>query len=377
MSNAPATPVAAPGFAPRRVLSVDALRGFDMFWIMGLAGTLDAAAMAWPGILPHAFIEHLDHVEWHGFRGFDLVFPLFLFLAGVSTAFSVVSRREQGEPLGKLHRSLAGRALALVALGLVYNGVLGNGFEGLRCASVLARIGLAWYGAAVLAMHLKRGGLIAALAAVLLGYWALLAWVAAPGFAAGDFSPEGSLPSWVDRQFLPGVLYGTVFDPEGLLGIVPSIGTALLGVLTGLALRDGRATDAKALGLAGAGIAALALGWIWGLVFPINKALWTSSFVLWAGGWSFLLLAVFYWIVDVRGWSGWTYPLRVVGANSIAVYVGGAILPFYECVTRWFGWLLACVGRTEVKAFVLQLAVFVMGWLFAWFLYRQRWFLRV
>ncbi|WP_404421468.1 acyltransferase family protein [Nibricoccus sp. IMCC34717] len=377
MSTTPATPVAAPGSAPRRVLSVDALRGFDMFWIMGLAGTLEAASRAWPGCLPHGFIEQLDHVEWHGFRGFDLVFPLFLFLAGLSTAFSVVRRREQGEPLGRLHRSLAGRALALVALGLVYNGVLANGFTDLRCASVLARIGLAWYGAAVLALHLRRGGLCAALAGLLLGYWALLAWVPAPGFSAGDFSPEGSLPSWFDRQFLPGVLYGKVFDPEGILGIIPSIGTALLGVLTGLYLREGQATGAKAWVLAGAGVAALTLGWTWGLVFPVNKALWTSSFVLVAGGWSFLLLAAFYWLVDVRGWVGWTYPFRVVGANSIAVYVGGAVLPFYESVNRWFGWWLGGIQRAEARAFVLHLLVFALVWVFAWFLYRQRWFLRV
>jgi predicted acyltransferase len=286
----------------RRLRSLDALRGFDMLWIVGgatlVAALAEATGWGWLG-----WIEgQCEHVEWHGFRFWDLIFPLFLFLAGVSMPFSFAKRRGQGASDGTLARHALRRGLTLVFLGVVYNGLLAFDFATLRYASVLGRIGLGWMFAALIALRCGVRGQVAWIAGLLLGYWAALTLVPVPGQGAPSLEPGRTLADWLDRTLLPGRLHREVRDPEGILSTVPAVATALSGALAGAWLRRADvAGDRRAAGLALAGLGALALGGLWQLAFPLNKNLWTSSFVAWTSGWSLLALAAFYWVIDVRG----------------------------------------------------------------------------
>ncbi|MFM2383133.1 MAG: hypothetical protein RL515_1120, partial [Verrucomicrobiota bacterium] len=291
-----------------RLLSLDALRGFDLFWIVGGHGILLAlfklTEWGWLG----AIDSQLKHVEWHGFLPYDLIFPLFLFMAGVSTPYSLTRRLTEGAR-GEVIRKVVQRGLILVLLGIIYNnGLQWKGLENMRLGSVLGRIGLAGMFAQLIFVfnYETPKRLWAWLAGILLGYWALLSFGHAPGFASGDLTMEGNFASYVDRLLLPGKLHKGIHDPEGLLAVLPAIGNALLGILAGLWLRRSAeevSGDRKAVGLALAGLALLVVGGLWSFVFPLNKNLWTSSFVLWTSGWGSLLLALFYWVIDVRGWA--------------------------------------------------------------------------
>ncbi len=239
------------------------------------------------------------------------------------------------------------------------------------------------YGVAAL-ISLRTGPRTQALiaAALLVGYWALLAWVPAPGRAAGDLSKAGNLAGWIDRALLPGRInpeyYGEdgvgLGDNEGYLSTIPAVATTLLGLLAGHWLRTPRGPAAKTLGLAAAGAACLALGWAWALVFPIIKILWTSSYVLWAGGWSLLLLALFYGVIDGLGWRRWVYFFVVIGSNAILIYVAQHFIDFGYTADQVFGGLIRPCGEFGPTAKALgELAV---KWLLLWWLYRNRLFLR-
>ena len=367
------TPSSSPeaGHAPQpRLASLDALRGFDMFWITGggalvaaLASATDHPALRW--------LEHqTHHVEWHGFRLWDLIFPLFLFIAGVSMPFSLGAKLERGTPRSALLWSSTRRGLTLVALGVLYNGLLTFDFENLRYASVLGRIGLAWMLAAYLFLFATPRGLVLWTGALLLGYWAAMSWIPVPGFGAGNLEPGKTLADYVDRVLVPGRLHRGDRDPEGLFSTIPAIATALLGALAGLSLRGGRAETRRALRLAIAGLACLAIGWAWGLVFPLNKNLWTSSFVLWTAGLSLLLLSAFYQVIDVWGVRRWAFFFVVIGTNAITIYMLGAFVDFDA---------LAALVFVERKLHPAMFAVLAIGirWALLFALYQKRIFLRV
>lgn len=365
-----------------RLLSLDALRGFDLFWIVGGHGIVIGLHLAtgweWVG----AFNGLLKHVEWHGFLPYDLIFPLFLFLAGVSTPYSLTRRLTEGAR-GEVIRKVIQRGLILVLLGIIYNnGLQWKGLENMRLGSVLGRIGLAGMFAQLIFVfnYETPKRLWAWLAGVLLGYWALLSFGHAPGFAPGDLTMEGNFTSYVDRLLLPGKLHKGIHDPEGLLAVLPAIGNALLGILAGLWLRrsaDEVSGDRKAAGLVVAGVALLAVGAMWDVSFPINKNLWTSSFVLWTCGWASLLLAFFYWTIDVRGWArGFGAFFAVIGMNSILIYMSGKFISFDFTGQALFGGL-ARAFPPAVASVVLVTGIFAVKWLFFWFLKRQRIFLRV
>jgi predicted acyltransferase len=361
-----------------RLLSIDALRGFDMFWIIGgdqlfrrLAALGDSNRTGWIG-------EQLRHVEWEGFHFYDLIFPLFLFLVGVVLPYSLGKLRERGEPPARIYGRVLRRTVLLFALGLLCNDILRFDWPALRVAGVLQRIALCYGLGAVIFLTTGVRARLAAVVAILLGYWALLALVSAPGTHAGDFSKEGNVAGYVDRHYLPGKIYKAYYgngDNEGLLSTIPAVATTLLGVLAGDWLRSRRPPGRKALGLATAGLACLTAGTVWADVFPVIKNLWTSSFVLVAGGWSLLLLALFYAVIDVFRWRAWAFPLVVIGANAITIYVAQRIVGF-ERIADFFvggaarhaglyGPILAAAGTLAVK------------WLFLFYLYRKRIFLRV
>ena len=365
-----------------RLLSLDALRGFDLFWIVGGHGILVAlfklTEWGWLG----AIDAQLKHVDWNGFQAYDLIFPLFLFMAGVSTPYSLTRRLAEGAR-SEVIRKVIQRGLILVLLGIIYNnGLQWKGLENMRLGSVLGRIGLAGMFAQLIFVfnYETPKRLWAWLAGILLGYWAMLSFGHAPGFAAGDLTMEGNFASYVDRLLLPGKLHKGIHDPEGLLAVLPAIGNALLGILAGLWLRrsvEEVSGDRKAAGLALAGIVLLAVGGLWSFVFPLNKNLWTSSFVLWTCGWSSLLLASFYWLIDVRGWlKAFGAFFAVIGMNSVLIYMSGKFLNFDFTGQALFGGL-ARAFPPAVASVILVTGIFAVKWLLFWFLKRQKIFLKV
>lgn len=360
----------------RRLESLDALRGFDMLWIVGLDGLVGAlrGITGWPWL--GTLANQLEHVDWEGFHFEDLIFPLFVFITGVAIVFSLDKARARHGTWGALRRVFR-RSVLLFALGLFYYGGLSHRWPEIRVLGVLQRIALCYLGASLLYSILDLRGLVLACAALLLGYWALLALVAVPGIGAGHYAESANLTNYVDRMWLPGQRYDGDHDPEGLLSTLPAVATCLLGVLAGTLLKHGRSSPARKAGiLAVAGLAGLGLGMGWGHRFPVIKKIWTSSYVLVAGGWSALLLAAFYWVVDVLGFRLWARPFAWVGANAITVYLATNLLSFDDVARRLGGGDLAA----RLSPFgELWLALLALGLVLALarFLHRRGIFLRV
>jgi predicted acyltransferase len=360
----------------QRLLSLDALRGFDMMWIMGgkeiiqaSANLTDWAALTW-------MAGQLEHPEWHGFAFYDLIFPLFLFMAGVSIPYSFENRIAAGDTKQDLYVHVFVRGALLVFLGLIYNGLLKFDWSTMRYPSVLGRIGLAYSFAALIALNTGVKARLGWFAALLLAYWAALRWVPVPVFGAGDLSPGHTLTDFIDRTLLPGRLYRGDRDPVGLLGTVPAISTALAGILAGDFLkRSIRGGYAKTARLAVAGVLCLVLALLWNEYFPINKNLWSSSFVLCCAGWSLLLLASFYLVIDVWRIRRWTFVFVVIGSNSILIYMAQQFIDFGYTTRFFFGGALSSTGRLEPLLWAICL--FFVKWLMLLLFYRKKIFLKV
>ncbi len=369
-----ANTTAEAGSSPR-LLSIDALRGFDMFWIVG-GDSLAIAVLErfkTPGM--SALKDQFEHVAWEGFRFYDLIFPLFLFLVGCVLPFSLEKYRH--DP-GSVYWRIARRVLVLFVLGVICNGLFKLDWSNLRIAGVLQRIAVCYGVAAILLLHLRPRGLAIAFAAILLIYWAILAWIPVPGGTAGDLSPEGNLAGYLDRTFLPGKIMPEYYgfgDNEGLLSTIPAIATVLLGCLIGQWLRSARLPWTKSGGLLIAGSVCLAIGYGWSFEFPIIKNLWTSSFVLVAGGWSILLLCLFYTLIDVLQFRRWAFMWVVIGVNAITIYVVPRIVDFTK-ISEFF---LEGVAKfaADWGEVILIAGVLTAQWLFLYYLYRRRLFLRV
>ena len=366
-----------------RLLSLYTLRGFDMLFIMGFAPLVVALNECFPTAVGDVVAGHMSHVEWNGFTQHDMIFPLFLFIAGVSFPFSLAKQRSKGATPREIGLRVLRRGITLVALGMVYNGIFDLNFPEVRVASVLGRIGVAWMFGTFIYMYLKKAVQYGLIVVILIGYWLLLAFVSAPDAAgASPLSPEGNLVGYVDRHLLPGKLAYGNFDPEGLLSTFPAIVTALLGIYAGDMVRSVRLGDGtkKTLSLAGIGILLVIVGVAWNTVFPINKMLWSSSFTCFVGGLSFLLFALFYYIVDVRGWRSWTLFFRVIGLNSITIYLAQQIVGFSHMNRFLFGGLAQWVGLyagDAAGAVVLRTGYVACCWAFLYFLYRKNIFLKV
>ncbi|HTU49131.1 MAG TPA: heparan-alpha-glucosaminide N-acetyltransferase domain-containing protein [Acidobacteriaceae bacterium] len=319
------TAVAAPG-APRiptnRLVSVDVLRGITIAFMILVNN----------GFSNYAF-PALEHAEWNGWTPTDLVFPTFLFLVGVTIVFSFESRLSRGASRSSLLLHTFRRAAILFALGLVVNGFPYFHLETLRIYGVLQRIAICFLIASILYLLDRRPtSKIVVIVVALFGYWILLRWVPVPGFGMPGrdiplFDPTRNLGAYIDRHIFPGRLYRGVRDPEGLLSDIPAVATTLLGMLTAMWLRCKRSPSIKAWGMLAAGILGIILGQVWNLWFPINKNLWTSSYVLFAAGIALVALSICYWAVDIKNWkTGWTYIWLVFGMNAITVYVFSELL---------------------------------------------------
>lgn len=369
---ASATPV------KKRLYSLDALRGFDMFWIMGAEEIFHSLAKltGWPvfQVLSDQFV----HPAWNGFHFYDLIFPLFLFMAGVATPYSVGRELEKGSNRKQVLLRVIRRGMLLVLLGIFYNnGLHLKPFAEIRFASVLGRIGLAYMLANIIYIYAKQRTQVAWFAGLLIGYWLVLKFASAPGFPPGDLSMEGNFASYFDRLFLPGKLYLTIHDPEGLFSAIPAISTGLLGIFAGSYIKNSPASGAaKASRMALAGIVFLLLAQLWNLDFPINKNLWTSSFVLLVGGYSLLLLAIFYYVIDVLGYIKWSFFFRVIGMNSIFIYISKKFIDYSYTTKSLFQWLSDLVGD-PYNVVVLAACLVLVKWMVLYFLYRKKVFLSV
>ena len=364
----------------QRLRSLDALRGFDMFFIMGGGPLFIALATLFPTPFFQSIAEQMGHVAWDGCHVEDMIFPLFLFIAGISFPFSLAKQRGMGMTDKAIYKKIIRRGLTLVLLGFIYNGLLNFDFEHQRYASVLGRIGLAWMFAALIFVNTRTLTRVWIVLGILVGYWLLLAFVPAPdGGGAGVFTMEGCVVGYVDRMFLPGQLYKTIHDPEGLLATVPAIATALLGMFSGELIKlrkEGLTENRKVLYLLAGGCALLVAGLIWNLFFPINKNLWTSSFVCFVGGISMLLFALFYYIIDVRNNAGWTLFFTVIGMNSITIYLAQRFIDFDYTANALFGGLAGWLPESA-QPLAGAMGYIVVCWVFLYFLYRQRIFLKV
>jgi len=367
-----------------RLMSLDALRGFDMFWILGgeaLFGGL-LILTGWAGW--QWGDEQMHHSQWHGFRFYDLIFPLFIFLSGVALGLS--PKRLDKLPLSErlpVYRHGIKRLFLLLLLGILYNHGWGTGAptdpEKIRYASVLGRIAFTWFFAALLVWHTSLRTQIIVALGILLGYGAIQLWLPFPGGHAGMFSPTQSINAYVDSMLLPGVSYqGRTPDPEGLLSTIPAIVNALAGVFVGhfIVKSHPKGEWAKVGLLAAAGGIFLALGWLLDLVIPVNKELWTSSFVLVTSGWSMILLAVFYALVDVLKWQKVAFFFVVIGTNAIIIYLASSLVDWKYIAQSVFGGLVAALPESA-QALAAVVSLLAVQWLVLYWMYRRNIFVRI
>ena len=424
----------SPGTNPgsQRLMSVDALRGFDMFWIIGA----DALVQALHGMAqssPTKFLAYeLDHADWEGFHFYDLIFPLFVFIAGVSLVFSLSKTIAQAGRAAAVKR-LIRRSVLLFVAGIFFYGGFSHSWPGIRMTGVLNRIALVYLFAGLCFCFFKPRTLVAICVALLVGYWGLMAlvpirdiqmtkdslarlaeqrgdaqsaalfraegnpsmvkdsptWAAAERMfyattdrVSGKYEPGLNVSDHCDFQYLPGRKWDHFYDPEGCLSTIPAVVTGLLGVFAGLLLQNRSVRDHRKITLLVCfGLAAVVLGWLWNFQFPVIKKIWTSSYVLVAGGYSALLLAAFYWIVDVLRFQRWCQPFVWMGMNSITIYLADNIIGgFGRIASRLAGgsvrvWCDAHIARGSGELMV-SVAGLLLAFLLVRFLYRRKVFLR-
>jgi predicted acyltransferase len=361
-----------------RLKSLDALRGFDMFWIMGAEEVfiLLGALTGWPVL--EWWAGQMTHVEWHGFQAYDMIFPLFLFIAGVSFPFSVSKRLAVKGGKQALYRHIFKRGLILVLLGLIYNNGIIFNIEAMRFPSVLGRIGLAWMFAALIFMKTKNWkSRMVWFWGLLIFYWLLFLIFKAPDFGDPDrYSMQGNISSYIDRTLLPGRLCCYEFgDNEGILPTIAAVSTGLLGMLVGELLKNTYKPMKKVLYMAIGGVILIIIGQIWNLVFPINKNLWSSSFVCYVGGISIILMTIFYLIIDVWKYQKWAFFFVVIGMNPITIYLANRIIGFGRATDFLFGGIAELLPEAW-SPLIIAIGYVIVGWLFLYLLYKKKIFLQ-
>jgi predicted acyltransferase len=358
----------------QRITSIDALRGFAMLWIMGGGDVFKSLSKVWRTPATEMLSQQMEHAGWEGFHFLDLIFPLFLFLVGVLLPFSIGRRKEQGADPKALYAHIVKRTLVLILLGLVDYGLLRFDWDQMRWSTVLGRIGICYFFAALMVVHTSWRTQAIVGTAILLLFWAALLFVPVPGYGSGVWTPEGCLTTYLDQLLIPGKLGLGLYDRQGVLSTFTAFSTTLLGVLTGHWLRTRHSPRRKIAGLLAAGLAGLILGHIWGRLFFMSRNIWTSSFVIYAGGWSLLSLALFYWIVDVKGYRKWAFFLIVIGMNSITIWVGQRCIDFSYTAGYLFDGMLRYAGA--VAPVLAAFSVLMLKWLFLYFLHRHRIYLK-
>ncbi|MFB3813321.1 MAG: acyltransferase family protein [Terriglobales bacterium] len=295
--------------AATRLISLDAFRGLTIAGMVLVNNPGTWSAVYWP----------LRHADWHGWTPTDLVFPWFLFIVGVSMSFSFAKRLQQGDQM-RLFRHVLYRSVIIWAIGFFLVIYPYFRFQTVRIPGVLARIAVCYLFGSIIYLWTGRRGRVMALAALLIGYWALMRFVPVPGYGAASWTPDGNLAAYIDRALLGGHLWKPTWDPEGLLSTLPAIGTVLFGTLCGDWLRSDHSMRKKVVGMLVAGAIGLAVGRALHPFFPINKNLWTSTYAIFTAGFGSVGLAICCWLIDVKGWRTWAKPLLVFGTNPILAY---------------------------------------------------------
>ena len=375
----------------QRLLSLDVARGITIAFMIMVNN--NGGSGSW---------HFMNHAAWNGLTPTDLVFPTFLFVVGVSIVFAFEARLARGTTRAELARHTVMRAVVLILFGIVVNGFPLFALGHLRFYGVLQRIAVCYLVVGLFYLwDSGAGSKVAVLVAALIGYWVLLRWVAVPdaGLPMRDIpflDKDLNLVAWLDRHLMPGHLYEdwtthNLRDPEGLLSDLPAIATTLLGVLAGLWLRTRRTMNSKALGMLAGCVACLALGYLWSLWFPLNKKLWTSSYVLVAAGWSIALLTACYWAVELKGWrKGWTWPWLVFGSNAIVAYMISELLPGILGLISFtsdgrrvsldsylFRHIFAPIPDPGWAAFAWSLSFTLVCFILVWVLYRKKIFVKI
>jgi len=374
-------PAAAPlggGATPERLMSLDALRGFDMFWIIGgyeiVRGLGKGLHNEW---LDRYIMPQIEHTPWAGFTAWDLIMPLFLFVVGVALPFSFARRLERGESKGRIYRHVLYRVVILWVLGMIAQGhLLEYELPKLHFYSnTLQTIAAGYLISAILVLNLRLRWQFVVTAALLLLYWGLLMLVPVPGQGADHLGQQDNLAIYIDRLILGPYQDGTNPPYTWILSSMAFGAMVMIGVFAGQLLRSNLGKPRKAMILLGAGVACVAVGWGWGQIFPIIKHLFTSSMVLFAGGWSLLLLGLFYLVIDVLRLRRWSFFFVVIGMNAIAVYMATHVFDFRALgdifvrgLSRWTG---------NWHDFVRALAGFAILWLILFYMYRKRTFIKV
>jgi predicted acyltransferase len=357
-----------------RLISIDALRGLTMFFIIGGERIFTSLFQIWPNQITEALSKNMEHAGWEGFYFYDQIFPLFLFLVGLLIPLVILRSKEKGKSNKEIFFHIGKRTVVLILLGLANYGLLRFDWPAMRWSSVLGRIGICYFFASLLVLHTSRRTQVIVIAAILVGYWAAVKFIPVPGYGPGVLTPEGCLTTWLDQKIIPGTLGLGIYDRQGILSTFTALASTLIGVLAGYWLISERSENQKTLGFIVAGLILLAAGWIWGQFFFISRNVWTSSFVLFTSGWSFLALALFYWIIEVNGFKRWTFFLVVIGMNSVTIWVGQRFIDFkfttdaiFLGVSKYFGIL---------QPLFLAVCLVSIKWLFLWFLYKNKIFLK-
>ncbi|NEO51825.1 MAG: DUF1624 domain-containing protein [Okeania sp. SIO3B5] len=344
-----------------------------------------------PGSWNHVY-PPLLHAKWHGCTPTDLVFPFFLFIAGIAMTFSLSKYTEKKQVTPQIYRRILQRCFILFLLGLLLNGFPNYDLANIRIMGVLQRISLAYLLAAIAILNISRKQLYWLSAALLIGYWIAMQLIPVPSYGPGDLSPEGNLGAYIDRLILTQqhLWAGKPYDPEGLFSTLPAVVTVLIGYFIGEWLKHQPTKSRTSLNLVIFGLSCLVVGYIWGLFFPINKALWTSSYVIFTCGWALLLLAVCYEAMEVRGWQKWGHPFEVMGLNAILIFVASGFLArlmiynkisMVESSPSIKTWIYEQFFQSWAGSFNGSLIFAIVNVLFWWvisdLMYRRSWFLKV
>jgi predicted acyltransferase len=367
-----------------RLKSLDALRGFDMFWIIGGEGLFAAlfTLTGWAGW--NIASEQMQHSQWHGFTLYDLIFPLFIFLSGVALGLS--PKRLDRQPLSvalPLYQHACKRLILLIALGILYNHGWGTGIptdlDKIRYSSVLARIGFAWFFAAILVWHTGFKTQVIVSVSIICLYTLAQWYLPVPGGQAGLFTLDASINTYVDELLRPGIAYQYLpLDPEGVLSTVPAIINAMVGVFAGqFIIRTHPRGDWEKTGiLVACGVMLLVLAWLLEPIIPVNKALWTTSFVLVTSGWSLLFLSLFYVIIDVLKWQKWAFVFVVIGTNAIIVYLGSSLIDWHYINRSLFAGVIEALPVSSQPLFTV-IGFISVQWLVLWYMHRRHIFIRI
>ena len=367
--------------ATGRMTSLDVFRGITIagMILVNNPGTWDA------------IYSPLEHSKWDGWTPTDLVFPFFLFIVGVSITLALARRAESGGSRRDLYLKIVRRTALIFAIGLLLSDFPYNDPATFRIPGVLQRIAVCYLFASVIFLNTTWRTQAVIVATLLLAYWAILVLVPAPGFAAGDLSMAGSIASYVDRGVFGRHTWKPLNDPEGILSTTGALATTLCGVLTGHFLRTRREPLEKVAAMFAAGAVCIIVGWAWNYWFPVNKALWTSSYVLFTAGMALELLALCYWLVDIKGYRRWSVPFLVFGTNALAVYF---LSEYFVLLASLIRFTRADGSRTDilglvyeklfaswaapVNASLMYAVCFVLVWLALMsLLYRKRIFIKV